>query len=383
MSAVLGFLFGAFIGSFLNVCIHRLPRNESVVLPPSRCYSCGTHVQWYDNLPVISYLILRGRCRWCDASFSPRYLLLEVLVASVSALVMWWAFNDPAAPAPWLLSLGVGEGLARAIAAAVVLAMTYLLVVASFIDLEHTIIPDELTKPFQLAAPVLALGSGSVLAYQQVLDPTSWLMHHNVFNQPIPTTSRFVWQLLVTIASVLLFLGLSLPLARLIYSRFCPTEQRWSEADHRGFRIGVLWFMAATAVVTAGLMGLVAWQDGSPHAWWRQAAGQGALAIFGSLAGWLSLYVVGLVGTIAFRRNAMGFGDVKFLAPIGALLGPVGVLYAFFFAAIVGTLVGLPMRLLASRREIPFGPWLAVGAALALGWGPQLHRWLFSHLQFA
>jgi len=77
----------------------------------------------------------------------------------------------------------------------------------------------------------------------------------------------------------------------------------------------------------------------------------------------------------------MGFGDVKFLAPIGAFLGPVGVLYAFFFAAMVGTVVGLPMRLLASRREIPFGPWLAVGAVLALIWGPTLHQWLFSQVR--
>ncbi len=383
MSAVLGFLFGAFIGSFLNVCIHRLPRNESVVLPPSRCYSCGTQVQWYDNLPVISYLLLRGRCRWCDASFSPRYLLLEVLVGGLSALVMWWAFNDPAAPAPWLLSLGVAEGVARAIAAAVILSLTYLLVVASFIDLEHTIIPDELTKPFQLAAPVLALGTGSVLAHRQLFDPTTWLMHYNVFNQPVPTTSLFVWQFLAAVGAVLLFLALSLPLARVIYSRFCPPEQRWSDADHSGFRMGVLWFMAATAVVSAALLALVGWESTSDHTWWRMCAGHGALAILGSLTGWLSLYVVGLLGTIAFRRNAMGFGDVKFLAPIGAVLGPVGVLYAFFFAAIVGTVVGLPMRLLASRREIPFGPWLAVGAALALVWGAQVHHWLFSHLQFA
>jgi leader peptidase (prepilin peptidase)/N-methyltransferase len=379
MSAVLGFLFGAFIGSFLNVCIHRLPRNESVVLPPSRCYSCGTQVQWYDNLPVISYLILRGKCRWCDAPFSIRYLLLEVLVGAVSALVMWWAFNADAAPAPWLLAAGISEDVARAISAAVVLALVYLLIVASFIDLEHTIIPDELTKSFQLAAPFLALGTGAVLGHQQVIDPTSWLMHRTVLGQPVETTSVFVWYVLAVVGSVLLFLMVSLPLARAIYGHFCPPEQRWREEDHQGFRLGVLWFVAATVMTTAVVLLVAWWQPGS--GWWRLGVGHAALAIFGSLAGWMSLYLVGLLGTIAFRRNAMGFGDVKFLAPIGAFLGPIGVFYAFFFAAVVGTIVGLPMRLLAARREIPFGPWLAVGAVLALVWGPQVHYWLFSQIR--
>lgn len=381
LPAALGFLFGAFIGSFLNVCIHRLPRNESVVLPPSRCYSCGTQVQWYDNLPVISYLILRGRCRWCDAPFSIRYLLLEVLVGIISALVMWWAFTSPVAPAPWLLALGVAEPIARAASATVILALAYLLVVSSFIDLEHTIIPDELTKPFQVAAPMLAIASGSVLGLGAVFDPTVWLVQRNILGDAVFTTATFVWQVLAVVGGVLLLLGLSLPLARHIYSHYCPPDQRWSEHDHRGFRLGVCWFMGGTVVVTAALLVLVWWQPGE-GGWWRLAAGHGALALFGSLTGWLSLYLVGLIGTVVFRRNAMGFGDVKFLAPIGAFLGPIGVLYAFFFAAIVGTIVGLPMRLLASRREIPFGPWLAVGALLALVWAPALHGWLFSQLRF-
>jgi prepilin signal peptidase PulO-like enzyme (type II secretory pathway) len=79
---------------------------------------------------------------------------------------------------------------------------------------------------------------------------------------------------------------------------------------------------------------------------------------------------------MVFRRNAMGFGDVKFLAPIGCVVGPVGVIYVFFVAAVIGSVVGLPLRLLRSRREIPFGPYLAVGALVVLGWGPQLHQFV-------
>ena len=94
----------------------------------------------------------------------------------------------------------------------------------------------------------------------------------------------------------------------------------------------------------------------------------------------MSLYLVGLLGTIAFRRNAMGFGDVKFLAPIGAFLGPVGVVYAFLAAAVIGTAVGLPLRLLRERREIPFGPYLALGALAMLFAGPAVHHWVFGSL---
>ena len=100
-------LFGAFVGSFLNVCVHRLPRNESVVHPPSRCYSCGARVRWYDNLPVIAYLILRGKCRWCGAGFSPRYLVMEVVVSALTALTAWAVVSGFIMPAPWFALAGV------------------------------------------------------------------------------------------------------------------------------------------------------------------------------------------------------------------------------------------------------------------------------------
>jgi leader peptidase (prepilin peptidase) / N-methyltransferase len=139
----------------------------------------------------------------------------------------------------------------------------------------------------------------------------------------------------------------------------------------------VLWFCASTMVAMLALA-LVVWLR--PGVWWPALALHGAQALFGSLAGWMSLYLVGLIGTLAFRRNAMGFGDVKFLAPVGAFLGPVGVLYAFFAAALIGALVSLPLRLLGGSREIPFGPYLAAGSLLVLVGGPHFHQWLFGPL---
>jgi len=173
--------------------------------------------------------------------------------------------------------------------------------------------------------------------------------------------------------SVVLLL-LTVPLAKWIYSSFCPEGERWRPDDHRGFRVGVLWFAAVTALTSLIFVILVV--VGTPLS--LSLAGSLAQALLGSMAGWWSLYAVGLLGTMAFRRNAMGFGDVKFLAPIGAFLGPVGVIYAFLGAATVGAVVGLPMYLLTKRSQIPFGPYLALGSILALACGSQVHQWLFA-----
>ncbi len=388
MVPLIAFVVGAFIGSFLNVCIHRLPRNESVVRPPSRCYSCGTHVQWYDNLPLVSYLVLRGRCRWCDAVFSPRYLVMEVAAGLLSAGVVVWAFAPGAGSAQaawlvWALSLRAGSDVhlaflaTRLVAAAAVLALSYYLLVSAVIDFDHFMIPDELTKPFQLAAPLLAVLLGANVAYGEPIG-LHWLLAEGGPGAPLLVTGGpFLAHVLGIAGGVLLFLLLSLIPAHWIYRRFSARDQPWSEEDQRGMRIGIWWFCACTLVAMLALA-LVVWLQPAP--WWPWLALQLAQALFGSLAGWLSLYLVGLIGTLAFRRNAMGFGDVKFLAPIGAFLGPVGVLYAFFAAALIGALVSLPMRLLGGGREIPFGPYLAAGSLLVLVGGPYVHQWLFGAL---
>ena len=82
------FAYGACLGSFMNVCIWRMPRGESVVNAPSHCTKCGAHIRWYDNLPVVSYLVLRGRCRNCHAPYSPRYLAVEVLCGLLFVAVL-------------------------------------------------------------------------------------------------------------------------------------------------------------------------------------------------------------------------------------------------------------------------------------------------------
>ncbi|MDR1684398.1 MAG: prepilin peptidase [Elusimicrobiota bacterium] len=85
----LSFIFGLIIGSFLNVCIYRIPAGKSVVWPPSSCGSCGAKIKWYDNAPVISWLVLRGRCRACGAGISLQYPAVELFTAVITALFVW------------------------------------------------------------------------------------------------------------------------------------------------------------------------------------------------------------------------------------------------------------------------------------------------------
>lgn len=121
------FFFGAAWGSFFNVCIHRMPRDLSVVRPPSACPVCKKFIKFYDNIPLVSYILLRGKCRNCHTKISPRYFLVELLTAVIFIGEM---------------HVFIGESYIKAISAII---FTSLLLVASFIDLEHYIIPDEIS----------------------------------------------------------------------------------------------------------------------------------------------------------------------------------------------------------------------------------------------
>lgn len=158
-------IVGSLFGSFLNVVIHRLPRGESIVHPPSRCPVCGHRVRPWDNIPVLSWLLLGGRCRDCRTPIPPRYPLVEALAAGLAALCVWRWGMTPAA----------------ALGAAFCLAMVAIL----FIDLDHRIIPDAINWPGAIAGLLLvqwhdltwwqaligaAVGFGSLLAIQQIYE---------------------------------------------------------------------------------------------------------------------------------------------------------------------------------------------------------------------
>lgn len=240
--AYAGFL-GAAVGSFLNVCIARLPEGESVVAPRSRCPACGARIRWYDNLPLLSYLWLRGRCRDCGERISPIYPIVEAAGAAV------WA------GAAFLYGPGW-----EALHAAVLLS---LLLAIAVTDARHYLIPDALSLGGLAAGLALALLPG----------PPSPLM-----------------------------------------------------------------------------------------------------AVAGAAAGFALLYAVAWAGERAFRKPAMGGGDIKMMAMVGAFLGPAGALLTIFLGAVAGSVIFGPISL-KTDRLVPFGVFLALGGAAALLVGDQLVAW--------
>jgi leader peptidase (prepilin peptidase)/N-methyltransferase len=266
--------FGACIGSFLNVCIYRLPREQSVVSPGSHCPHCQTPIPWYLNLPVVTWLLLRGRCRFCRGPITPRYLLVELLTAVLFLAVL---FQLPAYPS--LLGMQI---LPDPLLAPIYMAIIGGLIVGTFVDFEFMEIPDQVTLGGTVAGLVCS-----------VLVPA--LHGHGVLQDPHP-----YWQ------RALISLGHS----------------------------------AGAAALGAGL-----------------------------------LWGVGWLGEKAFKKEAMGLGDVKLLAAVGAFLGWQAVLFTIVGGALCGSIIGV--SLIAARRvemqgHIPFGPYLSLATLSWIYWGPVL-----------
>lgn len=161
-------MLGAILGSFLNVVIHRLPREESIVFPNSRCPSCGAAIKAYDNIPVISYLVLRGRCRNCGVSISARYPAVEALTALLYALVFW------------------KDGLSVLLPFDLVFVTA--LVALVFIDAEHMILPNAITYPgiiFALVARVVI----AIIIGPTAFDDLPQLMSTSLGTHPLWTVS--------------------------------------------------------------------------------------------------------------------------------------------------------------------------------------------------
>lgn len=137
------FIFGLVFGSFANVLIYRLPRHESIVFPGSRCPACGAPIRAWDNIPVVSFLVLRGRCRACGTAISPRYIIVELATGALMAGVVWRFGLSPSA-----LRYGV---------------LVFALLVVFFTDLEHQIIPNAVTYPGIVMGLALSAAVGELI----------------------------------------------------------------------------------------------------------------------------------------------------------------------------------------------------------------------------
>jgi leader peptidase (prepilin peptidase)/N-methyltransferase len=247
--ALVAGIFGLLIGSFLNVCIVRLPAEQSVVTPRSRCPRCGKPVEWRDNIPVLSWLLLGGKCRGCQEPIGILYPLVELAVG-----VLWF-----------LLAYHYGLSL------------------------------DALR--------------GAILGT--------------------------------------LLLGIALTDAR---EYIIPNEFTWGGL--------------ALALVLSAADGL--------HAV--------LLALLGAAVGFALLWLVGVAGRWVFKEEAMGGGDIKMMAMVGAFLGWQGVLLTIFLGALAGTAIFLPLALVGRRKLVPFGVFLALGAGVTYLVGPAIILWYRRYL---
>ncbi len=253
--AFFSFWLGACIASFLNVVIWRVPRGESIVSPSSHCPNCQAPIRWWQNLPILSWLALRGKCAHCRAPISFRYILIEML----GGCLFLGAFLHlvlAGAPLHWLLVWWIWIAL---------------MIVGSFIDFDYQLLPDFVTI------------GGAVLGVL-VAGLDSFLLES--------------WQ----------------PLAR----------------SSGGFVVGF------------GLLWLIRW-----------------------------------IGSKAFKREAMGMGDVFLMGAVGALFGPLAVLVTVMLSSVFGSLVGVGLIALAKARlgkfvAIPYGPYICLGCLVWMFWGPQL-----------
>ncbi len=236
-------VLGASVGSFMNVCVTRLPKGESLLRPRSRCPECSGQIAWYDNVPLLSWILLRGKCRQCRTSISFQYPAVELVTAAI-----------------WIgMALMYGPTW-RALQGSILFS---LLLTISLIDARHYLIPDALS--------IGGLGAG--LALSLLPGPPSFL----------------------------------------------------------------------TSVIGAAL-------------------------------GFGVLLAVGLLGEWVFKKPAMGGGDIKMMAMVGAFLGPAGAMLTIFIGALAGTLVFAPLSL-KTKREVPFGVFLGLGAAIAFLFGQSLVEW--------
>jgi len=257
----ISFIFGLTVGSFLNVCIYRLPRGLSIVRPGSACPACNSPVMPWDNIPVLSFLLLRGKCRRCGGKISLRYPLVEML----NGVFYWLLF----------IHFGAIWGLP------LLFAFVSAMIVITFIDLDFQIIPDVISLPGIVLG---VLGAAFIL-------PDPFTVQSSYYARPI---------------------------------------------------VGVVNSLA------------------------------------GLLAGGGLFYLIALIGGVMTKRDAMGGGDIKMMAMVGAFMGWKAVLLTTFAGSLAGSVAGIFLMAFKGKgreAKIPFGPFLSLGAVITLFLGQSIIKW--------
>ena len=363
---VLVTVWGACVGSFLNVVVYRVPEGVSVVSPPSRCPGCGHKLAAYDNVPVLGWLWLRGRCRTCSMQISVQYPLVELLTGLLFGLLTYaYLFTGLR---PGFEQLGIG---ATWPVLGVHLVLVGAMIAASLIDAKLYIIPLGITWVAALSALALPASFALGLTAEPTLNP------EGAFGSLVPSVGPTG---LGVALGGLAGLGLSVVLLRrgvlpLSFAEEAEGEDTKLPGDdpeaflahpHPRREVGkeVLFLAApvAGAVLGGAAAGAVAGPDPGLLPAWAAALGG---VVLGYLVGGAVVWFVRILGTLLFGKEAMGLGDVHLMAAVGAVLGAADAALAFFVAPFLGLAVafaagGVSKVLTGEKRMIPYGPSLCV-----------------------
>ena len=372
------FAFGCCIGSFLNVVIYRMPRDKSIVTPPSACPGCGKHIRFYDNIPLISWLVLGRKCRYCKAPISARYFIIELLTGSVFlGLFILYFRTDIRAGIPTFSKGGWFIYLLHIILLAALIA-------SSAIDLELWIIPLSICW-FVTLAGIIGSAVGVFIIEPVVINE----------NRLLPAVSADTGALAAGAATGLIvsIILLATGLIKRSYEEQGdntavndnpagkdPSVIPEDNFNHRLESLREIVFLLPIIILSFGAFWLS--RNFEPiHNWWRDFSSHPAVAgLLGSLWGYFIgcgiVWSIRIFGTLALGKEAMGLGDVHLMGAAGAVTGPLVVVLAFFIAPFFGlTWAGLNM-FFKKIRQIPYGPFLSLGILFVM----ILRNWIIEHL---
>lgn len=381
------FIMGACIGSFINVVVWRMPRDMSLIKPDSHCPSCKHPLAWYDNVPVLAWFYLGGKCRYCKCSYSFKYPFFEFLTGCMYAGLYWLYFvKGIRSDMP-----GFEHGGCFIYAGHIILLSC--LLAGSLIDAVFFIIPLSISYCAALFGLGLAGFEANALSKSGVLLEDFWRLVPAVG----PKTAA------IAIGSSIGLIGALLMLkSGLIRSSFQELEQ-WEQAKYDAEKAGKsfntpepavnaraemvkeLAFLCLPIVLGLGAMKLLTAPDSELATRWSVVlTGNvwliGILgSVYGYLIGAMTVWATRIFGSLLFNKEAMGLGDVHLMGAVGAVVGWHIPLIAFFIAPFVG--LGWAIVRLITRRqhEIPYGPFLSVATVVVMLTHDQLLAVLMKH----
>ena len=377
----LGFIsaVGCCVGSFLNVVIYRLPRDKSLITPPSACPSCETPIRFYDNIPLLSWLILGRKCRRCAAPISPRYFIIELFTGLIFAALFILYFVTDVRHFEINGSIGLSaftQGCWLIYLLHICLLSAF--IAASAIDLELWVIPISICW-FVTAVGLIASAAGSFVISPEIIRGFRLL----------PAASPAVGALaaggVAGLAIALWLLANGYIKGSYDFGEDQPDlELGQPEAqpniNHRLEMCREMLFLLP--IIVSAIAALLIYKTNpAANTWWADFSQKPVITgLLGSLWGYFAgcgiVWVTRILGTLAFGKEAMGLGDVHLMGAAGAVIGAASTTVAFFIAPFFGLTWALGQMFFKKTRQIPYGPFLSLGVFVVMILHDKISKYL-------